>query len=514
MDADVLIVGAGPVGLLTALDLSMLGVRTRIVDVAARRSDRSKATILWPRQLELLDRVGVAAELVALGQRLDRVEFHGDSGPIGHASFASVLSAWPFGVSVPQPVTEEVLTRALEARGVTVERGLRLVGLRQSSTSVESTLEHQDGRSTHLVSAWVVGCDGAHSTTRSLLGIPFSDDNPPITFAITDVDLDGDVPTDAVAYHYSGAGALGLVPLGGRAFRVAIGVPPTTPAEPPAELFQRALDQRTRYGARMGHLTWSATFTVRYRTAAAFGAGRVLLAGDAAHVMSPAGGQGMNTGIQDAANLAWRLAADVARGGTPTHVPDYLIERHRDARRVARLTARLTRIGILRHRTGRWARDAAVRVAASTGVLDAVLAPRLGQLDTRYGKRSRGTRVRVGDRFPGRYSVEDGDLPLLSADGPSVIVWPGRRARSAGTAWSRRVTTALEASPDVRAQELNPATIRPALCRRLASGPTVYVVRPDGHIGWTGRDVEGARRAAKDRATTVTATVAPQEVSA
>lgn len=503
--ADVLVVGAGPVGLLTAIELRRFGLDVRVVDRALEGSVRSKATILWPRQLELLERVGVIAEILARGHRLDHVRYYGATREIGAVSLGRLGGTeHPYGVSIPQPATEEILARALARARVDVERGLEVREVSQDPDGVTARVVSVDGAEQLVRARFLVGADGAHSAIRRLVGIPFDDDNPPVTFAITDVEIEGDVPTDSLGYHYGAAGALGLVPLGGTRFRVAIGVPAATDPQPPRALFQRALDERTTFRTRLGELSWSTTFTVRFRTAARFHDGRVVLVGDAAHIMSPAGGQGMNTGIQDAVALAWRLAAsvhdDVEGTGSTRRLAEYSAERHADARRVVGLTASLTKVGLLRTSRARSLRDGIVRLCSRAGLLDRVLGPRLTQLDTRYGASRRGSRAGlvVGDRFPGTFSSGGGagersGLPRLDPLRTTHLVWAGalvrpgsRGAADRGAAAERRArsTAELLRAAGHHAHVVLPGGDLPVVVEvRLGSRPAVYSVRPDGHVG-------------------------------
>lgn len=497
---DVVVVGAGPVGLLTALELRDHGVEVRVVDRAHHRSTRSKATIIWPRQLELLDRSGVTKELTGRGHRIDRISFSNGRREIGSASLAGLRDTpHPYGLTVPQPVFEEVLEDALARRGVAVERGVVHESLEQDEHEVRSTLVGDDGTTEIVTSDWVVACDGAHSPLRSQLGIPFEDDNPPVTFAITDVEIDGPVPSDALGYYYSPAGALGLVPLGGKLFRIAIGVPPQTPETPSRELFQEALRRRTGFAAELGDLAWSATFTVRFRTASRFRQGRVFLAGDSAHIMSPAGGQGMNTGIQDAVNVAWRIAAarDSQEEAGAATVEPYETERHAHARRVTRLTAALTRVGLLRSPVARAGRDVLARCAGAAGLLDAVLGPQMGQLDTAYGPQEGrpGRGAEAGARFPGTFDPDTAGFPVLATTGHTIVVWPGRSG-SASDEWAQTAERTLHdaASPGVHVVVADPARLRSGVVRRLRRSPAVYVVRPDGHVAAVTPTAGAARR--------------------
>lgn len=487
---DVLIVGAGPVGLVLACELLSQGVVVRVVDTAPTRPKHSRAAIVWPRILEQLRRISVAQTMVEAGHHIDAVAYYSERRPLGEVSMAAMSGTpYPLGLTIPQDVTEAILTERLCQLGGEIERGTTLEAVSQDGPLVRALLRRSDGATEDLTVPWLVGADGAHSTVRKLLDIPFDGDAPEITFAIADAPVDGGHSIRRLHYFYSRAGAFGLAPLGDRLFRMAVSIPPrAADSEPPSrELFQELLTARG-FG-RVGQLGWSSAFTLRCRTAQRFRVGRCFLAGDAAHIMSPAGGQGMNTGILDAVDLGWKLGG-VIRGALSTRVLDsYEQDRRRAALRVTRTTIRQTHWGLWNRPVKIAARDLAFRLAYRTGVVQRVGAPLMGQLSVGYGRSATlrdlltPGRPRVGDRVAAFVadsgSAPDPRWPVIARDDLTVLLWPGRRRPEPWSRWRERVVAALPVGVPVA--DLG-AGQPGRLTSTLGTLPAVLVVRPDGHL--------------------------------
>ncbi|MCD9143682.1 FAD-dependent monooxygenase [Streptomyces albireticuli] len=541
--APVLVVGAGPVGLVVACELLQQGVPVRVVDANRNHSLHSRAISVWPRVLEVLRRIDVADTLVERGHRVSGVGYYSSGRLLGTARLDRLPDTpYPFGLMLAQSRTEEVLEKRLAELGGTVERGVRLTGLAQRPDHCAVTLEHEDGATEETEVPWLVGADGAHSTTRKLLGIPFEGDQPDVSFAIADAHVDGDLSDRLLGYCYSPGGSLALGPLGDGVFRLAVSVPhPEDDTPPPLALFQEVLDARAPGHGVVRGLKWSTTFRVRVRTAARFSAGRCFLAGDAAHVMSPAGGQGMNTGLQDAVNLGWKLAG-VARGRLdPAALDSYDAERREAAHRVTATTGRQTRWGFASRRAQIAARDLTLRGADRAGLVQRALAPIVAQTDTHYGpaptptelasELARGTGARPGVRVPvllGAVGVAgsateagagDGEGASLDRDFTSEVLPDSRFTDGGWVAAERDAFTVLlrwdpadsaerrseayarmraGAPPETRWTDLSAAPDG-VLTRLLGPGPVAAVVRPDGHLFRRVRpeEVPAALRAAR-----------------
>jgi 2-polyprenyl-6-methoxyphenol hydroxylase-like FAD-dependent oxidoreductase len=347
IEQDVLVVGAGPTGLALACALAQWRVPVRVVDAAAAPSHGSRAKGVQPRTLEVLDGLGVAGRLVACGRfRMPVRRYAGPDDRVGtlHDLHPGAESGpqRPYGRTLltPQWRVEEVLRDRLADLGVAVDQGRTVIGLAQEAD--RATVSFADGTAT--AAQYVVGCDGGSSAVRRLLGVSFlGETHEGVRLLLGDVRLDG---LDRDAWHQFGGPArddwLGLCPLPATdTFQFQGTVPPGSPdPELSLEAFQAAVDVVTT-GVRLRELVWASRWRLNVRMVDRYRVDRVFLAGDAAHVHSPAGAQGMNTGIQDASNLGWKLA-HVLRGADPALLDTYSAERLPVAAEVLGLSTLLT----------------------------------------------------------------------------------------------------------------------------------------------------------------------------
>lgn len=346
---DALIVGAGPTGLSMALEIQRHGCSVRIVDKAPVPSDKSKALVVQCRTLEVFESMGVIADALATGHRLVAMNPHFDGKSAGQLRFNAVDSPHPFPLILEQSDTERILIQHLTSRGITVERQWELTGFDQDADGVTSRLRHADGRTEEIRSRWLVGCDGAHSAVRHTLGLRFDGTPYEEDFLLADACVDWSLPYDEGQGFITREGAFAVIPIRkGFARIIAICRQHSVPLghEPVLADFQRLADRFAPPGTVIRDPVWLAQFHTHRRIASQFCEGRVFLAGDAAHIHSPAGGQGMNTGIQDAFNLAWKLALVTKGAARPEILDSYHAERHPVAVEVLRLTDRMFR-GVL-----------------------------------------------------------------------------------------------------------------------------------------------------------------------
>ena len=350
-----LVVGAGPVGLTMSLELSRHGVPCRIIDSAAQATDKSKALVLWGRTLELLDQSGsVADDFLPQGILAKAVNIFGNGQRLVHMPFERADTSFPQPLMIPQCDTERLLAARLALRGIHVEREVELIDFTDSGATVEATLRHAGGRTEQVSCRWLLGCDGAHSRVRKTLGIEFTGEFDPNDWILADVHLDGPVPQDELSIYWHSAGIIALFPIGGNRFRVVAdqghAADTAKPADPSLDQVQAMLNARGLEQLRVYDPFWLAGFRIHERKVSQYGAGCVFLAGDAAHIHSPAGGQGMNTGMQDAMNLAWKLAL-VERGSALRErlLPSYSQERSAVGDMVLRGATNLTRLATLRN---------------------------------------------------------------------------------------------------------------------------------------------------------------------
>lgn len=330
---DVLVVGAGPVGLTMAAELARHGQRCRIIDRLERPTGYCKAIGVTPRTLEVWEDMGVAAPMIDAGLWISGIRSITPGAP-PHDMVVD-LSDLPYGhLGIPQYETERILAEHLTGFGIAVERGVELIDLSDDGQRVSVDLRHADGRSESAEFRYVVGCDGAHSAVRHAVGIGFPGDSYAMDFMLGDVEIDWDVPRGlsvfaVVPHENAPPDFLVVVPLPQRSrYRVSMLAPEELAAAPSAieehgisserpgpslDQLQAVSDRLLPGKPRFSDLRWSSLFRISMRLAERYRVGNVFIAGDAAHIHPPTGGQGMNTGIQDAYNLAWKMAL-VLRG--------------------------------------------------------------------------------------------------------------------------------------------------------------------------------------------------------
>ncbi|GEL23105.1 FAD-binding monooxygenase [Pseudonocardia sulfidoxydans NBRC 16205] len=344
----VLIVGAGPVGLTAAVQLARLGVAVRVVEVLEQPTTESRAVGVHARSMELLASLGALDRLESLGRRVPALDVV--DGRTGRArvrmDLGNAPSRHPYVLDVAQPDTEAVLAERAAELGVVVDRGVALAGLTQDDDGVDVVLRSAGGESAARY-GWVLGADGGHSTTRRLVGTTLEGGFHGQHFAMADADVDTSYAPDSIRMftHPDGMGM--LFPLAGDRARIMFLVdpPPEGTTAPTLAEMQALADVRMGGAVRMHTPRWLTYFEVHHAQVPRYRFGRVFLAGDAAHIHSPAGAQGMNTGIQDAANLAWKLAL-VAQGRADAALLDsYDAERHPVGAMVVRTTTTLTEVG-------------------------------------------------------------------------------------------------------------------------------------------------------------------------
>ncbi len=490
MAPEVLIVGAGPTGLALALWLARLDVPLRIVDRSAGPGETSRAIAVHARTLELYRQLGIADDVVAGGVKADGLTIRREGRPIAHVALGDIgvgLSPFPYVLLYPQDVHERVLIAHLARAGVRVERTTELVGLEQEPDTVLVRLRSPRGDET-ASAAYVCGCDGATSTTRRLIGADFPGGTYQHVFYVADVVPVGDVAHGELQACLS-VHDFGLVfPVRDARTVRLIGIVPPEYEERDDLAFRDIAAAVTRTtGVTVETVRWFSTYRVHHRVAAHFRYGRTFLLGDAGHIHSPAGGQGMNTGLGDAANLAWKLAAVSQGRAAPALLDTYEPERIAFARTLVATTDRLFRLIASRSRLGNlwraWVLPVALPLLARVPGAPRLAFRAASQIRVRYrhSALSGGVagRVHGGDRLPW-VAQEGGDnfAPLTSLDW-QVHVYGAARADVHDAARARRVVV----------HEFPWSTAaRGAGLARDAS----YLVRPDGYVALAAAPDDGA----------------------
>jgi 2-polyprenyl-6-methoxyphenol hydroxylase-like FAD-dependent oxidoreductase len=488
-----LIVGAGPTGLTAAVEFARYGVPIRIVDELPGPSELSKALAVQARTLEYFERVGLLEQLIAAGIQLQGVTIYSERKVIAKLDVPRGEHG-PRVLAVPQPATEGVLAGEFVRRGGTIERSVELTSFADDGDAIVAHLKHADGRDEAVRTRWLVGCDGPHSLVRHALDVSFSGLAYDESFALADTKLEGEVPTRERGAVFLEHGDLAvLFPLPGDRWRIIVEVhqAPWGDAEPTVEQIADVVARMSGLSLRFYDVAWSTKFVINQRKAGHYVKGRALLAGDAAHIHSPIGGQGMNYGIADAVNLAWKVAL-VERGFAPPElVQSYEAEREPAGKALLRATGLAGDFILSQNPIVEAVRDRVVGLVASLGFVQERLREVVGETLIGYrgspivdGRGWRGP-VQAGDRNPVlRDTVQDlRHVALAFVDRTD----PASQARADALAvWAR------QSYPDL----LTVTTPDWALAPHYGFGDEgVAIVRPDDYLGYVDGtiDIAGPR---------------------
>jgi 2-polyprenyl-6-methoxyphenol hydroxylase-like FAD-dependent oxidoreductase len=496
-DADVIVVGAGPVGLVAAFELARRGVRVRVIDKLDKPTDESRAIAVHARSLDMFDRMGVLDDLIATGVKAKGMNMFAGHKLMFRAPLDSVDSPFAFTLVTAQTETERILTEHLTTLGVTVDRGLALTTLDQDGDSVHLSLQRSDGTTEQVHTSWVIGTDGGHSTVRHLVGTKLHGSFKGERFILGDVEVEPHFDNTNMYTYFSPDGPVVTLPMrGGRVrFLAQIHDATGTPLNlnPPLAQLQTIVDERIG-GVTITTSHWLSCFEIHHGQVPEYRWGQVFLAGDAAHIHSPAGGQGMNTGMQDAFNLCWKLAMVINGEGGEALLDSYDDERRPVGKRVIDFTGLLTNAATLKG-VARMARDAVVRAAGHIPPAVRVMASNIEETNIAYkdspavlASHPRHTKVAAGRHVP---HIADSDLQkqigaasgVANTDHTILTITGGKPAPAAGPAGRMQVLITSDETP-VGGYDAVLADPDGLVAKRygLRDGGRV-VVRPDGYIG-------------------------------
>jgi len=483
MGATVLIVGAGPTGLVLALSLTRLGVRVRIIDKAGEPGTTSRAVAVQARTLELYRQVELSDAVVDAGVKVAAANLwvRGAKAarlPLGH--MGEGLSPFPYALTYPQDAHERLLIERLGALKVTVERRTELLRFGQDLNSVRAVLKRPDGSEESCEATYLAGCDGAQSTVREALGTGFPGGTYSGVFYVADVDAAGLAADGEIHVDLEEADFLAVFPLKG-AGRLRLIGPVSRKPDRNHELTFADVGERAIKNLKLtiASVNWFSTYHVHHRVATRFRVGRVYLLGDAAHVHSPVGGQGMNTGIGDAVNLAWKLAAVLNHDARDNLLDTYELERIGFARRLVATTDRAFTLVTKRGGVARRVRTRLVPLifpvlfrfaAVRRFFFRTVSQIGVNYRDSPLSMGSAGA-VRGGDRLPWVETApgQDNFAPLSSPRWQVHIYGEPRRGVAATCAELRL--------------PLHVFPWRPRMRRAGLANAALYLIRPDGYIG-------------------------------
>ncbi|MBV9622019.1 MAG: FAD-dependent monooxygenase [Gammaproteobacteria bacterium] len=479
MDCDVLIVGAGPTGLVLALWLTRLAVRVRLIDSAPAPGTTSRALAVQARTLELYRQLDLAEPVQRAGHRVPAVNLWARREPRARLTLEDVgaqMTPYPFALIYPQDEHERLLIARLQDVGVVVERGTELVSLTQSADGVQAELRNA-GVTQHATAPFLAGCDGARSRVRECVHGGFAGGTYQQLFYVADIRAGGPCMDGNLHIDLDEADFLAVFPLAGRGRARLIGTVRDERAHAESLQFEdvsrRAIENMQ---LEVQQVNWFSTYHVHHRVTERFRHGRVFLLGDAAHIHSPVGGQGMNTGIGDAINLAWKLAAVLHTGAPEPLLDTYDSERRRFARTLVATTDRLftfvTAPGPLARLIRTRIAPRVLARAMSVAVLRRALFRTVAQFRVNYRgsalSRGRAGRIRGGDR-----------LPWGGSDGLDNFAGVGLR-------WQVHVYGSAAADlRDFCAAHALPLALFPwqgAHARAGIARDALYLLRPDGYV--------------------------------
>jgi len=508
-ETEVLIVGAGPVGLALALELQRFGIRFRIVEKKAERSKTSKALGLQPRLSEIFGIWGIAHEFFARGfsgvralnlrvadRKLLTVPVQFEQDLVGRDACRPRL------MIIPQSVTEEILETTLSQRGHNIERCRELIGFDQSTDFVNSVIRDQDGVEENIRSRFLVGCEGAHSVVRKEAQFTFAGAKFPMRFLLADVTIDWDLPDNEVQVWFHRDGSFAALPFGAQKWRLIVECADDSndaASEVTIPLLQNLASKRIgKQILRIRDPVWLSDFRINARMVDRFRDRRVFVAGDAAHIHSPAGGQGIATGIQDATNLGWKLAAFLREGAPESLLDTYDEERKPIARQVLQRTTAVSHIIFALNPVARFFRERLLAPILRTSLVQQRLFAKLSQLEMNYRGRSLSANfgrlfsrvhVRAGDRTPDVvFRKNSGNVSLFDLiRNHGMIALLGQNedihkiVHALDALHIRSFIVAPKGSTEPRNEWL--VDLHGDFARLYgAHGSFLYLIRPDGHV--------------------------------
>lgn len=459
-DTDVLIIGAGPVGLFAANECARRGLRWRVIEARPSQSAHSRALAIFPRTLEIFDMAGIVAPFLESANRVTSVAVETHGRTLARMRFAPEESPYPFIAMVPQNVTERLLVEELRRKGGDVEYETTFVSAYQQDDSVLVRADHQ-GEPISLRASFVVGCDGAHSAVRHWLNIPFAGGEYAALFLLADVETNETLPADELQLCPSEFGPVAIFPMSATRRRIVATIEHPVGGAPSLGLVQKILEQRAPSGIEARALHWSSYFNVHHRHVAKLRVGRVFIAGDAAHIHSPFGGQGMNTGLHDVWNLVWKLDLFLHGYGNQQLLDSYGVERLPVIKNVIETTDRLTKVMGTSSRLAQTLRNAVIPMVSRLAPFQHAFVQRLSELGIAYG----GSPIVEGQ---GRRYFDD-----------SMRGGNGIRSRFLVVVGKDEVPSTQEAAKEIHESLSDIAELR------TAPSHGVKLVRPDGYVAYS-----------------------------
>jgi 2-polyprenyl-6-methoxyphenol hydroxylase-like FAD-dependent oxidoreductase len=462
INTDILIVGSGPVGLFLANECARRHLKWRLIEERSSQSEHSKALAIFPRTLEIFDMAGIVAPFLEKANRVTKVAVMTHDRTLAHMNFEPKESPYSFVAMVPQDVTERLLVEELRRKGGSVEYETKFISADPQDDAVNITIE-QRGASTQARARFVIGCDGAHSTVRHQLRLPFEGAEYRASFLLADVETNTKFPPDEMQLCPSELGPVAIFPMSATRRRIVATIDTLEGDVPSLDLVRKILAQRAPSGIEARVLHWSSYFRIHHRQVSRLREGRIFLAGDAAHVHSPFGGQGMNAGLQDVWNLVWKLDLSLKGRGNRQLLDSYSSERLPVIKNVIEITDHLTKVMGTPNKFAQTLRDAVIPMVARLAPFEHAFVQRLSELGVAY-------------------------------QGSPFIEGPGKRYFDDSLRGGRGISSSFLL---VLGDEIEPSTREAAkqlveffsgvLELRFAANEGSVLVRPDGYVAYSSR---------------------------
>lgn len=383
---DVLIVGAGPVGLFCANELTRHGLTCRIIDKKNSISDKSKALGIHIRTLDVLEDCGLIDEVLKQGQKVIGAIFKSKGNTLINAHFNEIEADRNFLIDLPQNKTEDIFYQSLQNKDIQVEWETELTHLTQSKNEITATIQKKNNKIELFNANWLIACDGAHSTVRHQVGAEFKGSSYQQAWWLADLLIDWQVPENKMALYISDKGPLACFPMGNKRYRLVVTAPKDSKGDPSLEDIDNEFKKRSSDPATLTNPIWLTAFSIHHRQIQQYRYDRVFFAGDAAHIHSPMGGQGLNTGIQDVYNLAWKLALVEKGKAQPNLLNSYHEERFPVGQAVLKKTDVMTRMMLLTNPLAITMRNTFIKFITSFNLVKKTLIKDIAELNISYSQ--------------------------------------------------------------------------------------------------------------------------------
>lgn len=507
--APVLIAGAGPTGMMAALELSRFGIPVRIVEKRFQPATTSRAIGVQARTLELLEQRGISAPLVERGNHAVAACAYGGGKRLFRLEFSHIDSKYNYLLFVSQAETEGVLREALDKAGVKIEWGVTMTAFAEfeHSATLNAVIERQNGTVEQVKCSYLISTEGAHSTARETLDLPFEGKSLDEQYALGDFYVDGKLDESDFHVFSSEYGFLGLFPMGRQRFRLIASNPiskPSKDTEPSIEELQRLYDQRSPIPVKFRDMSWSSWFHINSRMIHRMNVQRVFIGGDSAHIHSPAGAQGMNTGLQDMINLGWKMAMVLKGQAKPELLETYTTERVPVIENVLSKTEGLTSAIGKESVVFRSIFNHVAPWIVSTDLIQQNSTERMSQLVLNY----RGSPLATSDGHPGELRPGDRmpDLAVTVLNQEALAEQASKAAMVFGlmdplafTLFYSNIADPAKTYADIghaigkwhylmHGHQVGPAGDVAGFEKLFGKGPGILLVRPDGYVAFTGTD--------------------------